>query len=323
MTVTVHAPAVHAPTSRRPADRERGLPSSPKSRRAPASRPQASPGPSPAPTGASGRRSAAGRITVYGDVTCPWSYLAARRAAVLEAAGVEVDWRMVEHDRPVPGRPPRHDERLAVTRQDLDRVTRRLLPGETLPHSPAELVPYTGPAVSGYAEGYVAGVGPRVRELLFEAFWMHGVDLGDARVVRSLLADTLRDGRSPSELVRDWGYAVDVTGAPVTTAAWRLVHDWRAAWSSGGEVVPALAADGGARVRGVEAVEWLGAEVARRGLAPDAPPYPGGGGRRNGPTGGPASLVDRYWASEHGNRWMQQRRAATAGPLFDRLRPWI
>ena len=260
------------------------------------------------------------RITLIGDLTCPWSYLASRRATLLEVDGVEVRWAMVEHDRRSPGRAGVEAERLARTRRDLDHVTRRLLPGERLPTALAGFVPYTRPAVSGYAEGHLAGVGPRVRRLLFDAFWMHGVDLGDARVVRTLLVDAVRSGGSPSELVRDWGYAVDVTGAPVSTDAWRLLQRWRDEWSRGGQVVPALVVDGRHRMDGVEAVEWLGAEVVRRGLDPD------GAALYRAEETAPArrhDLVDRFWASEHGNRWMQERRDALAAPLLERLRPWV
>lgn len=257
------------------------------------------------------------RIVLYGDLTCAWSYLASRRAALLERAGVQVDWRMVEHERPTPGHGPSPAARLAVTRRDLDHVTRRLLPGEQLPHALAGFVPYTKPAVSGYAEAVLARVGTSVRQLLFDAFWMHGVDLGDARLVRMLLVDTVRSGHASSDLLRDWGYAVDVTGAPVTAAAWRLVRDWRSSWSAGGEIVPVLVDDHGRRRNGVDAVEWLGAELVRRGIDLEEPPAapPAATPRHD--------LVDLGWASEHGNRWMQARREAFAPELFSRLRPWI
>jgi hypothetical protein len=262
------------------------------------------------------------RLALYGDLTCPWSYLASRRAALLEADGVEVDWWMVEHDRPVPGRPAAHDARMEAARADLDRVTRRLLPGEQLPHALAGFVPYTKPAVSGYAEAYLAGAGPRARRLLFDAFWMHAVDLGDARLVRTLLVDVVRSGGPSSELLRDWGYAVDVTGAPVTTDAWHLVRRWRDEWSRGGEVVPALVLDDGRRLDGAAAVEWLGDELVRRDVDVDRqlPAY----AEEPDPTrNGSRDLVDLSWATQHGNRWMQARRDAHASNLFDRLRPWI
>jgi hypothetical protein len=262
------------------------------------------------------------RIALYGDLTCPWSYLASRRAALLEADGVAVDWWMVEHDRPTPGRRVDPGTRLEATRRDLDRVSRRLLPGEHLPHALAGFVPYTKPAVSGYAEAFLAGVGSTVRRLLFDAFWMHAVDLGDARLVRTLLVDAVRSGNPASELLRDWGYAVDVTGAPVTADAWRLVGRWREGWSRGGEIVPVLVLDGGRRLDGAAAVEWLGAELVRRDVDLDQPPPTYAAGTDATP-GRPQDLVDLSWATQHGNRWMQARRNAHAPDLFSRLRPWI
>lgn len=259
-----------------------------------------------------------GHLALYGDLTCAWSYLASRRAAVLEAAGVEVDWWMVEHERPTPGRAPSPQARLEATRRDIERVSRRLLPGEELPHSLGRFVPLTKPAVSGYAEAYLAGVGREARRLLFEACWLRAVDVGNPRVVRALLADTVRHGQPSSDLLRDWGYSVDVTGEPVTSEAWRLVRQWRSDWSTGGAVVPVVVLGNGRRMSGVEAVEWLGAEVVRRGIAADlvdraaqhSPPP-----KRD--------VVDLSWATQHGNRWLRARRDANAGELFERLRPWI
>jgi hypothetical protein len=261
------------------------------------------------------------RITVYGDLACPWSYLASRRATLLEAAGVDLDWRMVEHDRRAAGRTSRDPDRLDATRRDLELVTASLLPGERLPHALAGFVPFTGPAVAGYAEAYAARVDAPVRRLLFDAFWMHGVDLGQARVVRTLLVDAVRSGASPSELVRDWGYAVDVTGGPVSTAGWRLVGAWRTQWSRTGEVVPVVAVEGGAWLNGVEAVEWLGAEVSRRRLDPDGSALYRTAPSR--PRTQRSDLVDRYWAAEHGNRWMQERRDVVNPTSTEQPRPWI
>jgi hypothetical protein len=258
------------------------------------------------------------RLAFYGDLTCPWSYLASRRAALLESHGVEVDWWMVEHDRPRPGRLPSVETRLGTARQELERVRRRLLPGERLPEALPEFVPYTRPAVSGYAEAYLAGVGSEARRLLFDAFWLHAVDLGDPRLVRALLVDTVRGGHPSSGVLREWGYAVDVTGAPVTTEAWRLVHRWRTDWSSGEEVVPALVLDDGRRLDGVGAVEWLGAELVRRDIG-----FNGVGHDRGARETPKRDLADISWSSQHGNRWMQARRDANVPELFSRLRPWL
>jgi hypothetical protein len=56
-----------------------------------------------------------------------------------------------------------------------------------------------------------------------------------------------------------------VTGGPISGAAWHLVRDWRSQWRELGETVPALLVDG-QPIIGVEAVDWLGAELRARGL---------------------------------------------------------
>lgn len=217
------------------------------------------------------------RIVVYGDFNCPWSYLASRRAAALAEGGVDVEWRAVEH---APWRPSRFADsslRFTALRAEMDHVVSHLLPGERLPYSLAGFVPYTAAAVSGYAEAHVAGVAAEVRDLLFEAFWMHSLDLGDHRVVRTLLVDAIRSGSTPSARLRRWGYAVNATGSPVTNSAWRLVGAWDEAWRrDGSNTVPVVATGAGDPRTGTAAVEWLGTQLLARGLDP-------------GSTGGPAT----------------------------------
>jgi hypothetical protein len=239
-------------------------------------------------------------VVLYGDFNCPWSYLAARRARVLQEAGVEVDFRAVEHD---PWRPGQGGSRFDDLRQEMDRVTAELLPGEELPYSLAGFVARTQAAVSGYAEAHAAGVGPRVRGLLFEAFWLHGLDIGDPKVVRTLLVDAIRGGSSPSGPLREWGYAVDVTGGPVSTAAWRLIGAWDREWREDGNQVVPIVRGPAAPVIGVDAVRWLGEQV--RDLGPDragqAPPQE---------SHAPADVAPLSWVSQHGNRWLRAYRQA-------------
>lgn len=212
------------------------------------------------------------RLVLYGDFNCPWSYLASRRAAVLAEHGVEVELRAVEHQPWRPGRFADSSVRFTALRAEMDQVVSHLLPGELLPYSLAGFVPYTAAAVSGYAEAHVAGVAAEVRDLLFEAFWMHSLDLGDHRVVRTLLVDAIRSGSTPSARLRRWGYAVNATGGPVTNSAWRLVGAWDEAWRrEGRSTVPVVVAGSGAPKIGVAAVEWLGEEVLTRGLASGRP----------------------------------------------------
>ncbi|MGN6576541.1 MAG: DsbA family protein [Nocardioides sp.] len=254
----------------------------------------------------------ADRIVLYGDFNCPWSYLAARRAAVLATDGMQVDFRAVEHE---PWRPRRFTDssvRFECLHEEMDTVLAQLLPGEDLPYALAGFVPYTRVAVAAYAEAYVAGVADQVRQLLFEAFWMHGVDLGDTEVVRILLADALRSGSSRSEPVREWGYAVDLAGSPVTLTAFRLRAAWTDQWrDTGKETVPVLVTGDGRTRFGVDAVEWLGVELLSRGL--ESRPVPRPAAVRRDPT---RDLASHSWVSQHGNRWIRDYRLAHQRPAL-------
>jgi hypothetical protein len=211
---------------------------------------------------------------VHGDFTCPWSYLTWRRTEALRADGVQVDWRTVEHDPWHVVGPVDAGDRFTALRAELDRVRAHLLPGEVVPHTLAGFVPFTGAATSGYAEAYGAQVAEPARRLLFESFWRRGVDLNDARVVRTLLIDAMRGGASEVELLTLWGYALDVTGGPITRAGWRTVRDWRAEWDKlcadpdTGHVVPIVQVDDNGPVFGVAAVDTVGALLSDRGLDP-------------------------------------------------------
>jgi hypothetical protein len=248
--------------------------------------------------------SAADPLVLYGDFNCPWSYLAFRRAGVLSGAGLAVDWRAVEHA-------PRHPRHGADPKggfdglhEEMDRVVARLLPEEELPYDLAGFVPRTRAAVASYAEGYAAHVAGPVRRVLFEAFWMHGIDIGDARVLRTLLVDELRSGTSPSATVRDWGYGVDVTGGPISTAAWRLAREWATEWArEWGEAtraVPLLIVPGRRPYVGLDAVDWLAEQITARDLDPQPPAesVPTQSLRRDLPSLG--------WVSEQGGQWLRR-----------------
>jgi hypothetical protein len=248
---------------------------------------------------------AATRITLTGDFTCPWSYLASRRAALLADAGVEVDFRVVEHDPWQPQRFLDSSLRFDRVQREIEQVAGLLLPDEELPYALAGFGPRTRAAGAGYAAAYAAGVGPHARRLLFGAFWVNGVDIGDPRMVRTLLVDAVRSGASSSEALRQWGYAVDVTGGPISSTGWRLLHQWRDDWTAGKETVPVLEVDGDEPRYGEEAVEWLGEELLRRDveLAP-------------GPVEAPAprrkASADLSWVSQHGGRWLREFQAGYA-----------
>lgn len=166
--------------------------------------------------------------------------------------------------------------------------------------------------MSAYAEACAAGIGGRVRDLLFEAFWMHALDLGDTKVVRTLLVDATRSASSPSESLRDWGYAVDVTGGPVTAAGWRLVAAWADQWQAlGKETVPVVLVGDAEALFGTDAVEWLGAELVSRGLEPSAAQAPElARGRLS------RDVASVSWVSRHGSRWMRDHQDAHLRRVF-------
>lgn len=236
------------------------------------------------------------QITLYGDFNCPWSYLAFRRAEVLIAGAVEIDWRPVEH---LPGLPHgRPVARPAGLRDEIERVVGRLLPGEALPHEIPAFLPRTAPAIAACAEGYAAEVAAPVARALFEAYWLHGVDVGDSYVLRTLLTDQLRGSASPSRAVREWGAPVAVTGAPMSAEAYRLLQGWSDTWRRiGAGIVPVLQVPGGAEpIRGVAAVEWLADRITELGLPVEQP-------AAAAPRCWRAELPPIGWSSVDGGRW--------------------
>ena len=196
-------------------------------------------------------------LVLYGDFTCPWSYLASRRAEALAATGVRVDWRAVQAGAARPG-----TDRFPAVRGELDLVASGLLAEEELPYALAGFVPATAAAaVTGYAEAYAAGAAAQVRHLLFDAFWAHGCDVGDAQVVHTLVVDAIRSGSSPGDARADWGYVVAGDG-PVAPAPRHLVERWARGWRATGlETLPVLVVDDEAPMSG----------AAGRG---PGPPYP-------------------------------------------------
>lgn len=216
-------------------------------------------------------------LLVYGDFNSPWSYLAARRLAALAATGVRVDWRGVEHH------PKRCDGGVALAshlfrelQQDLHTVETVLLPGERFPYALAGFVPETGAAVCAYAEAYQLGTGALAREVLFESFWLHGLDLNDEQVVHTVMTDAIRT-RSTAPEPLAWRLTDAGPHQVVSAPAYRLLVQWDAEWRAfGGHDVPVLAVPALEPMFGEDALAWLGAELVRRDVGvtflPERPP---------------------------------------------------
>jgi hypothetical protein len=213
-------------------------------------------------------------MVLYGDFSCPYSYLASRRIDALAAVGVHVDWRAVEHDPHLlpTGRRLDQDDHLRLKRE-LSEVTDLLLPGELLPWELPGLIPNTEAAVVGYAEAYGAGVADDVRRLLFAAYWVDGADIGHPEVLRARLAGPILRGRSTSDPLRESGYAVSASRGPITTSAWLRIRAWRDGWTRlGTKAVPTLV-ENGRPVVGAGALHRLADLISER-RAPIDPDLP-------------------------------------------------
>lgn len=233
-------------------------------------------------------------LVIYGDFTCPACYLASWRADLLAGGDEAVDWRAVEHEprRPLTGEHPGPRER-GCWDERWQAVQAVLLSQERLPGRLPAVVPSTRGAVAAYAEAYGAGVPDRARRLLFRACWVDGRDIGDPEVLRGLLGDTIRSGHSASPPLREWGYAVSAARGPVTTSAFRLIRDWRRAWSSSGAPQePLLVGPDGVSVVGRAVLTELGRllEISRGEVGDD-----GGVGRHRLAALPPHQSSGRFW----------------------------
>ncbi|MGH3744139.1 MAG: DsbA family oxidoreductase [Mycobacteriales bacterium] len=246
-------------------------------------------------------------LIVYADVTCPDCLLAVRRADALAAAGVPVDVRVVEQrpELPVTGRRLTGADQEAITRR-FERLGALLLPGETLPWSMPPVAARTQASVSAYAEVYGSPVAADVRRLLFDLYWREGADIGNPNVLRTpLTGPVLRSGILTDPLWQS-GYAVAVSGGPVTTAAHRRIRAWRDEWHElGSPALPLLLIDG-ATVHGIDALRRLGKELRYA----DADPDPALDEPRRYPAVG--VRPSRSWVSQIGNRWRNVYRPAGA-----------
>lgn len=196
---------------------------------------------------------------VYADFTCPASYLASLHMDEFLAQGRAVpDWRAVE-DRPrLPLTGMQLEPPARATRDRELTEIRALAPRpEQLPPRAPGLLPHTGAAVAAYAEAYGAGVADLVRPLLFSAYWVDGMDIGDPEVLRRLLPGAFARGRRTSDAIRDFGYAVTSQRGPITSNAYRRIRDWQQEWLALGATVGLTLVTGSATVSGSVVLEHL------------------------------------------------------------------
>jgi 2-hydroxychromene-2-carboxylate isomerase len=207
-----------------------------------------------------------GHVVIYGDFDCPWSYLASRRAAVLSTHGVRIDWRAVEHSPHDNATGEESGRRFEDLRIEMEEVEALLLPGEQLPFALAGFLPHTRAAIVGYAEACATGGAvAAVRDRLFEALWLHSVDLGDGNVVHTLVVDAIGTERLSGELSSPGVHDAGATGDSIRTTAAQLAATWEQEWRAVGHgVVPVMLLNGVVPLLGVDGVTWLGQELLDR-----------------------------------------------------------
>ena len=246
-------------------------------------------------------------LVLYGDFSCPMCYVASQRVDALTNAGVAVQWRAVEHRPDLPVGGLRHDvNTLPAAERALGDARALLRPGEQLPAAVRALVPKTEAAVSAYAEACGAQVRDEIRRLLFSAYGEHGVDIGNPIVLHTLLASAFMRGKATSDPIRQFGYAVAVTGGPITSQAWRLLRSWRQQWQAlGAPELPSLW-DGTTVKSGEHALRQLAVEVrqapAPGGLLESATPRAKVGSKWRPPT---TVCPPATWVSQVGDPWLR------------------
>jgi 2-hydroxychromene-2-carboxylate isomerase len=218
------------------------------------------------------------RLIIYADFNCPYSYLASQRADHLaRVAAAEADWRAVEHDRtlPITGTPSEADN--ATWERELAEVASLALPGEHVPAAPPRVISNTCAAVSAYAEAISDGIADELRRRLFREIWVEKQEISGAYQVRRLAAalmwpaEDIRDRLASPDIanlenrdldlvrmVRRSGGTVAPDGGPLSTAAWRRIHEWREAWLAlPTQTVPAVIGPDGVVRPGIEGLRYL------------------------------------------------------------------
>lgn len=227
---------------------------------------------------------------IYADFNTPLCYLAGLWADRWKAAGIQVDWRAVEHAP--------HLSRLGLPSAAAAKAPRSVpgsLAGELieavklpLPDEedglPTDLPPFisnTRAAVAAFAEAVADGVQDEIRRGLLSAIWIERRHLSSAYDVRrvvtevtyprvpigpyrsSSLPQPMTGDPDPLRTTRRQGGTITPDGSPLTTLGYQRVGAWREQWQSLGQPpLPVLIDDRGTIYAGIDAVLRLAGRTA-------------------------------------------------------------
>lgn len=187
-------------------------------------------------------------MLIYGDFTDLLSLVASMRADTLIDEGLDIEWRAVVSE-------PTTTVASLPRRDALSREVSGLAPAGL--RAPG-FMPSAKAPVAAYAEAVGAGIGDHVRYLLFTAYWREHEDIGNPDVLRRLLTVPMLRSGSSTDVVREYGYAVSISGAPVTSDAWRRMRGWEAAWRGLDNAELPVVVDGADYHCGHDAIRHLG-----------------------------------------------------------------
>jgi hypothetical protein len=163
------------------------------------------------------------KVVVFGDFNCPYSRLASARVDAMQARGIDVEWRAVEHDRSIPSKGVQVSGEL---RNELEREIREIAELMVPPEDVAFVIPDVRPNTRDDCELFArlsGGAADAFRRECFDAIWDGG-------------PGAATDGPRDSEQADAW------------QIEWESIPD---------RMVPLLVEDA-TQTRGVEALRRLG-----------------------------------------------------------------
>lgn len=169
--------------------------------------------------------------TIYADFADPRSYLASLRADALLADGhTSLLWKSVQHRPTLPPEGVRlNGSAHAIRGNELRNACEHLNLMERFDARNPAFLPNTAVASAVHATAVELGVGAEVRRVLFDAYWIRGLDIGNTEIVRGIIKPVL-DGANPGGLTKEQYLRLQISSG-------RVARIWQHEWLSMGTPV--------------------------------------------------------------------------------------